>query len=287
MARASSATGKISGTTRVVAVIGNPVEHSLSPCMHNAAFRALGLDYVYVALAPDPKGVGRFLRALGASGLRGLNVTVPFKREALRAVTEASEAARAIGAVNTIVVRRDGSTFGDNTDAGGFAQALRTHGLRLRGKRALVIGAGGAARAVVYQLARSGAAEVIVANRTRSKAVSLARAVTAGKAVACGLEALSDEGLLGRIDVVVNATSVGLRGGRFLDYAPEATREICVHVDLAYSSGATPFLRLAERAGRPAIDGRHMLLHQGALAFRLFTGRKAPLDVMARAIGLD
>jgi len=278
--------GEISGTTRVVAVIGAPVEHSLSPRMHNAAFRALGLDYVYVALAPDPARVGRFLRVLGTSGLSGLNVTVPFKRDAFRAVDDASEAARSIGAVNTIVVRKDRSTYGDNTDAGGFAAALRSHGVRLRGKRILVIGAGGAARAVVYELLRSGAAEVIVANRTRRKASALVRTVGAGRAVARGLDALNDEALLDRCNVVVNATSVGLRGGRFLDYAPRATRTDCVHVDLAYAEKATAFLQLAGKLGRPVIDGRHMLLHQGALAFKLFTGRKAPVDIMARAIGL-
>ena len=276
----------IEATTRVVCIFGDPVEHSLSPRMHNAAFRALGLDYVYVALAPDPDRIGRFLRVLGASGLIGLNVTVPFKRDALRAVDDASEAAQTIGAVNTIVVRKNRSTYGDNTDAAGFAAALRSHGVRLRGKRVLVIGAGGAARAVVYELLHDGAGEVVVANRTRSRATALVRAVAAGRAVARGLDALGDETLLNRCDVVVNATSIGLRGGRFLDYAPEATRSDCVHVDLAYAEKATAFLEVAGKAGRPVIDGRHMLLHQGALAFKLFTGRKAPVDVMARAIGL-
>ncbi len=275
----------VGGTTRVVAVIGDPVEHSLSPPMHNAAFQALGLDFVYVALRP--RNAGRFLRSLAASGLRGVNVTVPFKNIALRSVDRKSEAAEAIGAVNAIVVTTDGVTVGDNTDAGGFAAALRARKARVRGKKALVIGAGGAAQAVVYQLLRDGASRLLIANRTKAKASRLASRLTHGRcrAEAAGLAVLSDRNALGDFDIVVNATSVGLSESGFLNYAADATPETCVHVDLAYRRGPTPFVALAARCGRPTIDGRAMLLHQGALSFRQFTGKKAPLDVMARAIG--
>ena len=279
---------EIEGTTRVVGIFGDPVEHSLSPRMHNAAFRELGLDFVYVPLRVRGDRIGEAVEAVRLLGMAGVNVTVPFKAAVIPHVDRVTDTVRAVRAVNTIYPDRSGKLVGENTDVAGFAAALAAHGMRTRGKRALVIGAGGAARAVAYALLEGAAADVVVANRTLAKATAIARAFRSyrGKIHASSLEILDDLELLGDRQLVVNSTSVGLDGSPFLDYEVEATAKDCVHVDLAYGRGPTAFLKDAAAAGRPVVDGRYMLLHQGAAAFKLFTGRKAPIEVMARALGL-
>ncbi|HYC54529.1 MAG TPA: shikimate dehydrogenase [Candidatus Binatia bacterium] len=276
----------ISGTTRVVGILGDPVDHSLSPRMHNAAYAELGLDFAYVPFRVSRMRVRDVVRSMKTLGIAGFNVTVPYKEDVMRLVDRLSDTARAIGAVNTIY--RDGETIvGDNTDAEGFYQALLAHEFRPRARRALVIGAGGSARAILHALLAHGAADIVIANRTVSKAKKLARHFRAGGRVrVADLDILDDGDFLSGRHLVVNCTPVGLKGGAFLDYSPEATARDCVHFDLAYARGLTPFLQLAHDAGRPVIDGRHMLAHQGALAFRRFTGRKAPVGVMLSAIGI-
>jgi len=285
--RATGRGGSVEGSTRVIGIFGDPVDHSLSPRMHNAAFRALGLDYVYVPFRPRQRTIVAAVEAIRALGLTGVNVTVPFKGDVIAHLDHVSETARAVGAVNTIV-NRDGELLGENTDVPGFAAALASAGFRARGKRVLVIGAGGAARGVVHALLTGGAAEVVVANRTRSRATELRKVFATDRTRIRieTLEILADEGFLATRHLVVNSTSVGLHGGGFRDYAARATPKACVHFDLAYREGLTPFLKLSRAARRPLIDGRHMLLHQGAVAFRLFTGKRPPIDVMARAIGI-
>jgi shikimate dehydrogenase len=278
---------RIRGTTKVVAVIGDPVDHSLSPQMHNAAFAALGLDYVYVALNPSKRHLGDTVRAVRHLGLSGLNVTVPYKQDVMRHVDKLTPAAKAIGAVNTIYA--DGrKLIGNNTDAPGFVAALGAAGFRARGKRVLVIGAGGAARAVVHALVEAKAGDVVIANRTQRKAARMAKEFGGARnhLAPADLDILDDFDFLDSRQLVVNTTSVGLKGGEFIDYSVEATPEDCLHFDLAYGEVPTPFLELAAKVGRPTIDGRHMLVHQGALAFKLFTGRRPPVDVMAAAVGL-
>lgn len=289
-ARPADLRAGVRGTTRVVAILGDPVDHSLSPAMHNAAYAALGLDYVYVPLRAPRAKLRDAIRSLRTLGIVGLNVTVPYKEDVARLVDRQSDTARAIGAVNTVYLAGD-EIVGDNTDAEGFARASSENSVKIRGARVLVIGAGGSARAVLYALGRGGAAEVVVANRTRSKAARLVRALApafpAGSAlVASGLDALGDRSLLATRTLVVNSTPVGLKGGEFLAYEVVATPERCAHFDLAYGKTATPFLREAARAGRPTVDGRHMLVYQGAAAFRLFTGKKAPVAAMFAAVGV-
>jgi shikimate dehydrogenase len=273
----------VEGTTRVVGILGHPVDHSLSPRMHNAAYAAAGLDYVYVPFRATPDTVRGVVRAMRTLGLVGFNVTVPFKQDVLKLVDRLTGTAATIGAVNTIY--RDGDDIvGHNTDGIGFTEALKSHGAKVRGARVLVIGAGGSARAVLHALREGKAADVVLANRTKATAVKLAREFGA---TATALDSLEDEGLLGTRTLVVNCTPVGLKGGAFLGYRAAATAKRCVHFDLAYSrDGLTPFLKLAARAGRATIDGRHMLVHQGAAAYRLFTGKKAPVDVMLEAVGV-
>jgi shikimate dehydrogenase len=274
--------GSIEGTTRVVGILGNPVDHSLSPRMHNAAYAALGLDYVYVPFRAAPDQIRGVVRAMRTLGIVGFNVTVPYKQDVVKLVDRVTETATAIGAVNTIC-RIGDEIVGENTDATGFVEALRSHGEKIRGTRALVIGAGGSARAILYALRAGGAKDAVIANRTHAKAARLAKEFGA---TAASLDALRDDRLLATRTLVVNCTPVGLKGGAFLDYRVEATARDCVHFDLAYARTLTPFLELARIARRPLVDGRHMLVHQGAAAFRLFTGKRAPIDVMLHAVGV-
>ncbi len=285
--KSDTGTARVSGTTRVVGILGEPINHTLSPRMHNAAFAELGLDYVYVPFRATKQTLREAIKSIRTMGVVGFNVTVPFKEDCLRLLERTSDTARAIGAVNTIYLS-DGRLVGENTDAPGFHQALLAHGFRPRGKRVLVIGAGGSARAVVHSLVATGAADIVIANRTAAKARKLARQLggEAANIRTADLEILDDFDFLATRQLVVNSTSVGLGGGAFLDYDADSTPDDCVHFDLAYAEGPTPFLKLAEKAERPTIDGRHMLVHQGALAFKLFTGRKAPVEVMAKAIGI-
>jgi shikimate dehydrogenase len=272
----------VEGTTRVVGILGNPVDHSMSPRMHNAAYAALGLDFVYVPFRVAPSEIRTVVRAMTTLGVVGFNVTVPYKQDVLRLVDRLTPAATAIGAVNTIF-RNGDEIVGENTDACGFVEALKTHAVKTRGARVLVIGAGGSARAILHALREGGAAHVVLANRTKAKAAKLAREFVAN---ASGLDALEDRSLLSTRTLVVNCTPVGLKGGDFLGYDAKSTPKSCAHFDLAYGRGLTPFLKLAAKVERPTIDGRHMLVHQGAAAFRLFTGKKPPVGVMLDAVGI-
>ncbi len=283
----NSERGGVEGTTRVVGILGDPVDHSLSPRMHNAAYAALGLDFVYVPFHAPRKRLREAVHAVDSLGIAGLNVTVPYKEDVAKFVDRLTDTAKAIGAVNTIY-REGGKIVGDNTDAEGFYQALATNDFRVRARRVLLIGAGGSARAVLYALVKHGAADIVIANRTVARAKKVARQFAAGRGPirVADLDILDNFDFLPSRQLVINCTPVGLKGGSFLDYSVENTPADCLHFDLAYRSGLTPFLEAARKAGRPVLDGRHMLVHQGAAAFRHFTGKKAPLDVMLKAVGL-
>lgn len=272
----------ITGATRVVGIIGDPVAHSRSPAMHNAAFAALGLDWVYVPFPVAGEDVAAAVAAVRALGLAGLNVTVPHKEAVLPHLDALTPLARRVGAVNTIV-NRGGRLVGDNTDVHGFAAALRQQRVRLRGCHALVIGAGGAARAVVAALADGGAARLTIANRTAARARALAQRLRGPRRAVVALAALADAELLADAAVVVNTTSLGLHDTAFPPLAAAATPRRCVFIDLVYGRD-TPFLQRARAAGRRACDGAAMLLHQGARAFTLWTGRRAPLSVMREVL---
>ena len=240
--------------------------------MHNAAFAALGLDWHYVKLPVPPELFEETVRALPGSGYRGANVTIPHKLAALSVADSATDAAAAIGAANTLTFTGDGIDA-DNTDAGGFLAAL---GEPVTGTRALVLGAGGAARAVVWALADAGAADVAVWNRTPQRAQKLADDL--------GARAIERPETA---DIVVNATSVGLSVEDSLDALPLAGIDApSVACDLVYRGGAeTPFVRWASRVGARAVDGIEVLVQQGALSFRGWTGKDAPLEVMRAAAG--
>ena len=255
--------------TTLAGVLGFPVAHSRSPAMHNAAFAALDLDWHYVKLPVAPDLFAETVRSLPASGYLGANVTIPHKLEALAVADSASAAATAIGAANTLTFS-GGAIEADNTDAGGFLAAL---GESPSGMRAVVLGAGGAARAVVWALQDSGTADVAIWNRTPERARELAAAL--------GARATERPG---PADIVVNTTSVGLDTADRLDDLPlDAIGTARIACDLVYRSGETPFAAWGARAGARVIDGLEVLVRQGALSFRRWTGRDAPLDVMRAA----
>lgn len=271
----------ISGHTAVYAVVGQPVSHSLSPAMHNAAYAHLGMDAVYVALPVEPAGLGAALRGAHALGIRGLNVTVPHKQGAAAACTTLDRVAAEVGAANTLRRAAEGWE-GFNTDAPACLALLEAAGLA-KGARALLLGAGGAARAAGWALARAGA-EIRIAARRIGAAAALAdhlRATVAGaRADAVDWDLAGAESARG--DAVVNGTSVGLAGheGRL---PPLRLRRGQVVLDFVY--GETELARAARAAGARLVTGEQVLVRQGALAFTLWTGRPAPEAVMAAAIG--
>lgn len=276
----------IDGQTRIIGIFGDPIAHTRSPAMHNAAFRSLTLPYVYVPFHVRPGELAKATRGIRALNLRGINVTVPHKERIIRSLDTLSPEAELCGAVNT-VVNRDGRLFGDNTDGRGFVNSLQENGLAPRGAEVVLIGAGGSARAVLVSLIRARCAAVRIVNRTEAKAGKLVRACQpAGKTRldALPLNTLRDPALFAGVGLVINATSAGLHGDAFPPLAYAATPAGCLFYDLLYRPERTPFLKHARAAGRPAMDGQQMLLHQGALAFALWTGQPAPLEVMGRAL---
>lgn len=270
-----------------VGLIGWPVEHSLSPAMHNAAFEALGLGWQYELLPVPPGQLGAALAGLQADGFRGANVTVPHKSAVIAVLDEIDDAARVIGAVNTIRVRGK-VRIGHNTDAAGFLRALREAGVEPAGRRALLLGAGGAARAVAYALAQAGCS-VAIRNRTARRAAELVhdmQCLGLGAPVAwVPGEAALGELDLARFDLLVNATTAGM-WPRIEDQPWPEALAIPSHwtvFDLVYNPLETRLLRQARQAGALSIDGLGMLVWQGALAFELWTGQEPPADLMRAA----
>ena len=258
----------------LLGVAGFPVAHSRSPAMHNAALAELGLDWLYVPLPLPPERFEQTVRALPASGFRGLNVTVPHKLAAHRLADLHSAPAAAIGAVNTLTFGSDGTIEGHNTDAGGFLDAL---GFPVGGSRALVLGAGGSARAVVWGLREAGAAEVSVWNRTPERAAALARELGVRHAERPG-----------PADLLVNCSSVGLDPATTEREALEAlglagSDPAPTVADLVYGSGQTPLLRWASRAGARVVEGLEVLVRQGARSLEGWTGRTPPIEAMRAA----
>jgi shikimate dehydrogenase len=247
-------------------VLGFPVRHSRSPAMMNAAFAELGLDWRYLALPVPPERFAETVRALAASGYRAANVTIPHKLVARELADELSDAARAIGAVNTLTLREDGRIAGDNTDAGGLLDAL---GEPLP-ESALVLGAGGAGRAAAWALAGAGV-DVSVWNRTPARAAALAEEL--------GVDAAERPG---PAELLVNATSVGLRPEDSLEGIPLVDARVVV--ELVYGDSPTPLARWAEERGARLVDGLEVLVHQGARSLALWTGREAPVEAMRRAL---
>lgn len=253
------------------AVVGKSVTQSRSPALHQEAFRALGIPARYVRVAVRSAEEG--LRRAQSLGVKGMNVTAPFKEDFFRLCDTVSTTAKTTGAVNTVVIR-NGRLVGHNTDVYGVAQALRSHGVTLKGKKAVVLGAGGAAKAAVHALF-SGGAKVTVANRTAQKARGIA------ESMGCGHSSLRSAELreaLRNAEIVVSAVSTTER------IVPRNVLKGTMTILEAYYTAETALMRVARQKGCKVIDGREWLLFQGAKAFEIFTRRQAPLEVMRKAV---
>lgn len=280
------ATLSVNGETRIIGIFGHPISHTRSPAMHNSAFRALGLPYIYIPFSVSPSALGKATSSIRALNLVGVNVTVPHKEKILRYLDELSPAASLYRAVNT-VINRQGRLYGENTDGQGFLRSLAERNRSVRDREVVLIGAGGAARAVLVALIQAGSAQITITNRTSAHAKKLIRAYQSlgtTRLVSASLGALQDPILMKRVALVVNSIPLGLHNDTFpaLDYG--ATPRGCLFYDLVYGPQPTTFLQRAHHAQRPTLDGRRMLLHQGALAFELWTGHPAPLRVMSSAL---
>lgn len=285
----------VGGTTRVIGVFGDPVQHSLSPAMHNAALAHLGLDYVYVPFHVPQGRLAAACEGLRALQVRGTNVTIPHKVEIQAHLDARSQEAELIGAVNT-VVNEDGRLVGYNTDGAGFVRSLREEAaFAPDGRRVLLLGAGGAAKAIAVGLALAGAGEIVIANRTLAKAEAIANVVqsaasTRARALGVAQWPAPDDAALraaaAEAELIVNATSLGMHAGAGeppIIPAAWLQPDHCV-CDIVYTPPETPLLAAAKAAGARALPGIGMLIHQGAIAFEHFTGQPAPVAVMRAAL---
>ena len=270
---------------RWACLLGHPVAHSLSPALHNAAFAALGIDAHYEARDVDPDDLGQAVEALRAGDCLGANVTAPHKQAVLAFMDDVSDEVVALGALNTIV-NQSGRLIGANTDARGLARWMRQVGIDPAGQPALVLGAGGAARATVWALVDLGASSVRVLNRTVARAEDLVLALRprlANADLSWGRLAEAAEQPTRPWRLIVNATSLGHHGAAPPlhpgCYSPESTA-----IELAYNPPETGFMIAARQAGARTENGLGMLLHQAALAFERWTGQSPPLDVYAAAV---
>jgi shikimate dehydrogenase len=267
-----------------VGVVGFPIGHSISPAIHQAAFDALGIPARYERWEVAPADLPAWVAALRAPQTLGANVTVPHKEAVVPLLDALSPTARAIGAVNTIV-HRDGQLYGDNTDAAGFLRALDEVGGVPRGAPAVLLGAGGAARAVAYALLQAGIGALAIFNRHAERARALAVALQAHAQVPVEgfpLDAPQRAERLARCALLVNTTSVGLHGDERLLPPAEVPAHALV-VDIIYNPPQTPLLADAERRGARTLNGLPMLVYQAALAFECWTGHQPPLERMFAA----
>lgn len=275
----------IDGRTQLVGLVGYPIGHSRSPAVHNAAFQSLGLNWIYLPLRVPSGSLEYALRGLRCLDFRGWNITIPHKVEAVGFLDEVREEARELNAVNT-VVREDGYLVGYNTDVQGFCDFLRERDIEVSGISAMIIGAGGAARAVALSLARGGVSRVIIANRTPGKAAELRSLLKR----ATGLSEISvrkldyrDLSIIRECDLVVNCTPLAVRDADELPVTYEDFAEGQWAVDLNYAVRRTAFLEKASLRGASVANGEGMLLYQAAASFRMWTGMDAPLEDMRKA----
>jgi len=275
----------ITGKTKVCGIIGDPIEHTMSPAMHNAAFEALGLDYVYLPFRVRREELPNAVSCMRALNIVGLNVTLPHKVNVIPLLDELDPLAERVKAVNTIV-NNDGKLAGYNTDAPGFMQALLAKNIEPEGKKIVILGAGGAAKGISFILAGAGA-NLVILNRTLSRAEELASQIARFYRKNLKAVTLSEEKLkqaLDGADVLVNTTSVGMVPD--VDQTPVPAgllNSYLVVFDIVYNPLETRLLREAKAAGARTIDGLDMLVWQGALAFEKWTGQEAPFEIMKQA----
>ncbi len=276
----------ISSRTKLCGVIGDPIEHSLSPLMQNVAFRELDLDYAYLAFQVPKEFLKSAILGITGLGMVGVNVTIPHKLDVMKYLDRIDEDALLIGAVNTIV-NRNGELIGYNTDGIGAVEALERNGVQVKGKKIAILGAGGASRAVAFKLAES-ARSITILNRTKSRAVALVKTLGEKRNVNVKADKLNDDALeitLGEIDILVNATSIGMWPNTSVSPVKKSLlpRSLTVF-DIVYNPIQTQLLCDASEKDCKVVEGVDMLVYQGAAAFELWTGARAPVEAMRRAV---
>ena len=280
--------GMITGKTTICGIIGDPIEHSMSPVMHNTAFQTLGLDYAYVPFKVKSLELRKAIEGIRGLNIRGVNVTIPHKVAVLQLLDRIDPLAEKIGAINTIV-NDNGILTGYNTDATGFLQALREKGIDAAEKRVLLLGAGGAGRSISNILAAERAKLVVLNRKQRQSSMdNLTRRLADSYRADIKIGELNYENLKKAIldvDILVNATSLGMSPDSDQTPVPAELLHANMTVfDIIYNPLPTRLLREAKAAGAMTIDGLEMLVQQGALSFEKWTGTKAPVDVMRKSV---
>lgn len=277
---------EISGDKKICGVIGNPLGQSLSPMMHNAGFKELGLNYVYVPFEIPENALANTLIMLKAKGFRGLNITHPFKIKIIDYLDKLDEIAEEIGAVNTIV-NNGGTLTGYNTDTYGAMEALSRNGVTIEtsGGKILILGAGGAARAVAVPIAKAGK-NIIIANRTLKHAEELVDKLNSYTASCSEAISIGEvETVIDTVDIIINCTPVGMKcGPKGIPIPTGLIRNDLIIFDIVYSPRDTPLISAAQNLGAKVIYGYEMLIYQGIKAFELWTGQSAPGDVMKNVV---
>lgn len=273
---------KIDGSTKIVGIFGHPVEHTASPYIHNAAFEALKLNWAYLPFEVAPQLLESAVKAIIPLNIQGVNVTIPHKKAVVPFLDELSPEADFIGAVNTIV-KKDDKLIGHNTDGEGFIKALEEEKISLSEKNILILGAGGASYGICRELLSKGVGKLTIANRTLKKAEDLQKLLV--KVDILPLERISLESILKDTNIIINTTSVGMKeNDPLLINGDCLTSSLEAVVDIIYSPPETKLLKMAKDKGIKTVNGLSMLLYQGALSFELWTGKKAPIEVMREAL---
>ena len=281
----------VSGKTKIFGLLGFPVEHTLSPAMHNAAFKAMGLDMCYLPFKVSPQDLLHAVRAVRALNLTGVNITVPHKEKVISLLDEVDKEALFIGAVNTIV-NKDGKLTGYNTDGRGFMQSLSEAGIQVRGKKILIIGAGGASRAISYYLSEK-AGKLFLFDIDKKKAEKLIRDLRKIRknvfpfkfqpsTLPAGRQASTFKSEFRKLDIIINASPLGLKKGDPLPVNLKNLQKKHIVCDLIYRK--TLLIDRASTKGCKVLNGLGMLLWQGVFAFELWTGQKPPVEVMRKAL---
>jgi shikimate dehydrogenase len=264
-------------------VIGNPIKHSLSPAMHNSQFMELGINATYSAFNVREDDLETAVEGIKSLNIKGFNVTIPHKESIIKYLDELDNEAKAIGAVNTIV-NKNNKLIGTNTDGIGFVNSILDFGFSLDKKSVLVIGAGGASRAIIYTLAKSGISSITLANRTTERAINLLNETN----LACQanvVDIIELPNVIGNFDLVVNTTSVGMSPNiDEIPFAFEKVKEGSHFVDIIYNPFHTALLNKAKSLGATVQNGIGMFVHQGALAFELWTGQKPNIKNMEKIV---
>lgn len=280
---------RIQGTTTLVGLLGYPLKHSKSPHMHNTAFEALGLDHVYMAFEVQEGHIKEGLDAMRILNAEGCNVTMPHKKKVLEYLDDISNDAKIIGSVNT-VKNDNGRLTGYNTDGRGFVKALEENNVEFKGKKIVLAGAGGAARAVATQLAYDGAKELVLFNRTLSSAEEIIDNINKNIPTCKGIALEMDEEVLKKeiedAAILVNCTSLGMKAtiDEAIISSPEALRKDLFVADIVYDPAQTKLLKMAEQAGCRYMNGLMMMIWQGAIAFKIWTGKDMPVDLIKKEI---